>query len=384
MTRESKALAISLLMALAGTVADGQEREKLPALRPVYTASDEKTTALRFSPDGKLLALGGPATVRILSGDSFKETKRLTQQGLVDELVFDPSGKHLFSRSRDEDTVLWETASWTRPKFALETGPLLSDPRTVPAPDSKDWTPLPDRARGFRLWNLEGLEGKRKWAARATILDCVGILLDRVTALASGDTLLLLGDEDGHLLKVPWNRVSLVGPELQRSPRGGPTLPAPKVRSAAAARLYRAHEGEISSISVSSDRRFVATGGRDGKVNLWLLDKVPSPGDPLRPAKEYEPVWSLPGYVAEMSSNGMVVAVADRLGVTVYEVATGKPVSFNPTVQTGGRVVRLRFSPNGAMLAAVVCRCGDCAAGERMVAYRKTLLEHGGDLVVWK
>jgi len=119
-------------------------------------------------------------------------------------------------------------------------------------------------------------------------------------------------------------------------------------------------------------------------VNLWMLDKFPSPNDPPRPAKELEPVWSLPGYVAEMSPNGKVVAIADRAGVTVYEVETGKPVSFNPTVQTGGRVVRLRFSPNGAMLAAVVCRCGDCAAGEKMISYRKTLLEHGGDLVVWK
>src|SRR4029453_7570411 len=93
--RRSKALAISLLMALAGTAADGQEREKLPALQPVYSAADEKTTAIRFSPDGRILALGGPATVRILSTDSFRETKRLAQQGLVDELVFDSSGKHL-------------------------------------------------------------------------------------------------------------------------------------------------------------------------------------------------------------------------------------------------------------------------------------------------
>jgi WD40 repeat protein len=376
-----KALAIILLMALAGTAAHGQDREKLPALKPVYSAGDEKTTAIRFSPDGKLLALGGPATIRILSTDPFRETKRLPQQGLVDELVFHPEGKSLFSRSRDEDTVLWETAAWTRPKFALETGPALSDPRTVPAPESKDWIPLPDRARGFRLWNLDGLEGKRKWAARATVLDCVGILLDRVTALASGGELLLLGDEDGHLLKVPWNRISLVASELQRPVRGAST---PQLRSATAARLFRAHVGEISSISMSADRRFVVTGGRDAKVNLWQLDKFPAPGDPPRSAKELDPLWSLPGYVAEMSPNGLMVAVADRMGVTVYEVETGKPVSFNPTVQTGGRVVRLRFSPTGAMLAAVVCRCGDCAAGERMVAYRKTLLEHGGDLVVWK
>ena len=381
---QSKALAIILLMALAGTTAHGQEREKLPALKPVYTAADEKTTAIRFSPDGKILALGGPAAIRIVSTDPFREIRRLAQQGLVDELVFNTPGKYLFSRSRDEDTVLWETAAWTRPKFALETGPVLADPRTVPAPESKDWIPLPDRARGLRLWNLDGLEGKRRWAARATVLDCVGILLDRVTVLGSGGELLLLGDEEGHLLKVPWTRISLVGPELQRSPRGLPPVPAPKVRSAASARMFRAHEGEISSISMSADRRFVVTGGRDAKVNLWLLERFPSPGDPPRPAKELEPVWSLPGYVAEMSPNGRMVAVADRMGVTVYEVETGKPVSFNPTVQTGGRVVRLRFSPTGAMLAAVVCRCGDCASGEKMIAYRKTLLEHGGDLVVWK
>lgn len=377
----AKALAIVLWMAFAGTTAHGQDREKLPALKPVYSAADDKTTAVRFSPDGRLLALGGPATIRIVSTDPFRETKRLAQQGLVDELVFHPEGKVLFSRSRDEDTVLWETAGWTRPKFALETGPVLADPRAVPSPDSKEWIPLPDRARGLRLWNPDGLEGKRKWAARATVLDCVGILLDRVTALASGGDLLLIGDEDGHLLKVPWNRISLVAPDHQRLGRG---TPIPQLRSANASRLFRAHVGEISSISMSADRRFVVTGGRDAKVNLWQLDRYPSPGDPPRSAKELEPVWSLPGYVAEMSPNGLMVAVADRMGVTVYEVETGKPVSFNPTAQTGGRAVRLRFSPTGAMLAAVVCRCGDCAAGERMVAYRRTLLEHGGDLVVWK
>jgi WD40 repeat protein len=376
-----RVLAFSLLLALAGARADGQDREKLPALKPTFSAAAEKTTAIRFSPDGKTLVLGGSASIRILSVDSFKELKRLPQQGLVDELLFDPSGKYLFTRSRDEDTVLWETAGWTRPKFALETGLLGVDPKTVPPPESKDWIPLADRARGFRLWRLDGLLEKRKWAARVQVGDCLGILLDRVTAMTSCDALLLLGDEEGHILKVPWDRISVAGPDLRRP---APGAPAPKLRSAASVRLFRPHLGEVSSIGVSADRRFCVSGGRDGKVNLWNFDKLPAPGDPPRSPKELEPQWSLPGYFAEMSANGLVVAVADRAGVTVYEVATGKPVSFNPTTRTGGRVVRLRFSPDGSLLAAVVCRCGDCAAGEAMVSYRKTLLEHGGDLVVWK
>ena len=376
-----RGIACGFLLSLAGTRADGQERERLPALQTAFSAPAEKTTAVRFSPDGKTLALGGSASIRIVAVDSFKESKRLAQQGLVDELLFDPPGKYLFSRSRDEDTVLWETAGWSRPKFSLETGPLGVDPRTVPPPESKDWVPLADRSRGFRLWKLEGLQEKRRWAARAQVGDCLGILLDRVTALAAVDAHLLIGDEEGHLLKVPWEKISLVGPDLRKPQLGAPP---PKLRTAASVRLFRPHLGEISSIGVSPDRRFCVTGGADGKVNLWTFDQFPAPGEPPRSPKELEPKWSLPGYVAEMSPNGLLVAVADRAGVTAYEVATGKPVSFNPTARTGGRVVRLRFSPNGSLLAAVVCRCGDCGAGEAIVTYRKTLLEHGGELIVWK
>jgi WD40 repeat protein len=375
-------LALGLLAALAGTTADAQEREKLPALKEAYSAPGEKTAAVRFSPDGKTLALGGSASIRILSvADSFKELKRLPQQGLVDELLFDPTGKILLSRSHDEDTLLWETAGWTRLKFALETGPVGVDPKTVPPPDSKDWLPIPDRLKGFRLWRLDGLQEKRRWAGRAQVGDCLGILLDRVTALAGYESRLLVGDEEGHILSVPWEKISLAGPDLRKA---SPNAAAPKLRSAASARLFRPHTDEISSISVSSDRRFCVSAGRDGKVNLWNPERLPAPGDPPRPPKDLEPQWSLPGYVAELSANGMAVAIADRAGVTVYEVASGKPLSFNPTAQTGGRAVRLRFSPSGSQLAAVICRCGDCAAGETMVSYRKTLLEHGGALVVWK
>jgi WD40 repeat protein len=351
-----------------------QAAEKPPALKEAFSSPAEKTAAVRFSPDGKFLAAGGAASIRILAvGDPFRELKRLPQHGLVDELLFDPAGKLLLSRSRDEDTVLWDAAGWARVKFSLETTPPLGEPAKLSA---RDGLAVPDRLKGFRIWSLAGLQAKRRSAFRAQVGDCSGILLERISALAASETHLLLGDEEGHLIPVPWDQVSLVGRDLQ-----DPTV---KLRTAASARVFRPHAGEVSSLAYTADRRSCVSAGRDGKVNLWSLDRIPAPGDPPRPPKDLEPLWSLPGYVAELSANGMAVAVADRAGVTVYEVATGKPLSFNPVAPAGGRAVRLRFSPDGAHLAAVACRCGDCASGESMSTYRKSLQEHSGTLVVWK
>ncbi len=363
--------AIALLLAV--------QAAKAPPLKEALAAADREYFSIAFSPDGRTLAAGGSRFVRLLAvpADDGKvaDAGALSQAGRVDEILFEPAGRFLVTRSRDQDALVWETGGWSTVRYALEG-------ITVAEAGESGWLPLAERTKGLRLWRLEGLGGKRRFVEQAQVRDCMGVQLGHVTALAGTGRPLLVGDDQGYLTRVPEMRALFAREQASRLAGAPPRV----ARSPAAAGVFRPHAGEIVSLSLTADGKLCVSAGLDGKVRLWSVEKIPAPDASARPAAPPPPGWEVAGHAAELSRDGKLLAVADAEGVGVYHAASGLPLSWNPTRGANGRVVRLRFSPDGRRLAGILCRCGDCAGGERVqvISARKRLAEHGGVLVVWR
>lgn len=352
---------------------------KAPPLKDAFLAQDRDYAEVVFSPDGKTVAAGASRAVRILAvpdDGPFKDVQLLTPYGRVDELLFDPGGRFLITRSRDQDASVWDAGSWKPVKFALEEEGVGLRPPPASL-ESDRWIVLVGRKSGFRLWRMDGLLERRRWIPEVNVRQCGGVIVDHLSAAAwAGRSELLLGDERGHLFRVP---TFTFLPALSGAPD------PPSLRAASNANIFSAHAGEITALLPSADGKLCASAGLDGKVRLWTVDTLPS-GPRPRGAKGPEPRWEIPGQAAAMGAGGTMLAVADAEGVGVYHAGSGTPISWNPTRASKGRVVRLAFSPNGRALAAILCRCADCGSGEKVISIKakKRLADHGGALVIWK
>ena len=348
------------------------EQARPAPLREAFAAADRDCASLAFSPDGKHLAVGGVRSVRIFAvrDDTLEELRGLAPQGRVDELHY---GRWLVTRSRDQDARVWDPAAGAPLKVALEQG--FASPGAAVSPLGQDWLVLAERGRGLRFWRMDGLGAKRRFLLEVETRECAGVALGHVTAAAWADGTLLAGDDQGFLHVASASRIlSIPSPD----PRFAPVVP----KSAAAANLFRPHLGEIASIAPSGDGKLCVTAGLDGRVRLWPVSKLPS-GPRPRGAEAPKPAWEIAGHAAELSASGALLAVSEAGGVSVYHAATGAAVSWNPL---RGRAVRLRFGPDGKVLAAIVCRCADCVPGEKVdaISARKRLADHGGTLVVFR
>lgn len=100
------------------------------------------------------------------------------------------------------------------------------------------------------------------------------------------------------------------------------------------------HEGGVLAMAVSSDGRYLATGGRDSLCRLTDF----ATGRALWNAKHGGPVRA----VAFSDGSGLMATGSDDHKVRVFRVSDGKLLS---EVTTGGAVIRVTLSPNGQALA---------------------------------
>lgn len=322
-----------------------------------------KAELLTFSPDGRTLAAGGEDGKLTLW--DLTEAAAIVQARTIDahkaevtSLVFAPDGKTLASGSEDRSIVLWnvESGQQTRSYLRAHEGRVE---QLAFAPDSRVLAST-GRDQTVLLWDVARAEVRhgsytpRLDAVAAIAFDPTGAKL----ALASEDSFVWLWDvATGTLPADALGRAGGYG----NQPEGELTSVAVSAdgRFVAAGgedhrvRLWSAASGEsvgaalaghtnrVAALAFSPDSRLLASGGRDKAVILWPLDK-PAP-QPL-PAQHTAEVVAI---AFNPKTGHLATASRDRT-LVVWDLARRQPLW---TASADHEFTSIAFSPDGVLLA---------------------------------
>jgi RNA polymerase sigma factor (sigma-70 family) len=183
-------------------------REKLK------TADAISTKKLEFSPDGKLLAVGGGTpTVHLLDAGTGQEIRELTsQQVIIASLVFSPDSAYLATGDQTGRVQIWEVATGKQVhEFTGHSGYILAlafsaDGRTLAV---GSWS-------NVRLWELASGKERAQYQGFAGDVWSLAFRPDgRALASGCGDTTVMIWDLNGRHLKEPTVLKALSTKELE-------------------------------------------------------------------------------------------------------------------------------------------------------------------------
>jgi WD40 repeat protein len=288
--------------------------------RQEYDILPVNHTIVTFSPDSRLLALGGD-DVQLWDVKTRQHLHTLADSKLDTYAVFSPDGKTLATGSHyrsDKHLVkLWEVGTWRcRATLVGHQGRLWN---LAFSPDSKTlasvgggWANQKDGE--LRLWDVR--QGRRK----------------AVWDLHSWQVRALAYSHDGKSLAVVVNRTHRLGSavELLEAERG------------AVQRVLTEQALSVDWVAFTPDGQTIGTGGWDTLARLWDART----GKLRAVLKGHKDVV----YHGTFSPDGKTLATAGWDGtVKLWHVATGQELL---TLQgTGGVVWRVAFAPDGQTLA---------------------------------
>jgi WD40 repeat protein len=275
---------------------------------PVWKPQDSKLPKVEgicFSPDGKLIALGGARKVEVWDIRSGKvkyswDASAANATGWS-ELVFSPDGKKLVLTGPDEFSHFWQLEEGSRPvELGFTTAPVAF------GPEGKYFA----LAERNRLYCFRG---------NGTYLHALGAWLPQGLAFSPDDKTLLVidGEHDARVL-VRWDVAE--GKELGRVPLSG----------LVGDRLQYAFSPDGKSLAVT----------RDGERVVRVFDTAT--GKSRGAAAEHRTALTALAW----SPDGQKIVAADELGkVTQWDVAKQKPIEALDW--PGHQVYQILFSPDG-------------------------------------
>jgi WD40 repeat protein len=201
----------------------------------------EKTSNLRFSPDGRTLAVSSHRSREIILWDIETGQRRMTLRGHsspVMTMAFAPDGRSLASAAwPDPAVLLWDLATG-RPRQRL-TGPSILVSTLAYSPDGRRLATVNAGERGVRIWDV-GTGGQ------------VGRIV-------------------GHSLPIQSVAFSPDGRLLATAAGDG----SARLWSTATGRELRRLDGQadlLRDVAFSPDGRTLAATGNDGDIRLWDLE----------------------------------------------------------------------------------------------------------------
>lgn len=316
--------------------------------------------AVRFSPDGRQLAVGcWDGIVRLVDLRTRTERRKLSgHRGYVIAVAYSPDGKRLFSGGDDGLLVEWELTPRQRRRTVIEHRSAVTD--VTVSPDGRFLADASGDST-VRLWKLPGITPWRTIELADTPWS-VGFAVDGVLAYTTTERRIGLYDAPNgiSLPSLHTNVDTVTGLAIDRT--GQRLITAGLDGGEGLAYLWEfrrqargSHLNAVSDVSFDSTGRTLASSGDDRKVRLWT---VTTPG-PHRVLSGHQ------GRVtgAAFNPGDTRLASAGLIDGTIRLWNTATWLTTTTLTQSGQPLHAPVFSRDGKLLAAVIGAYRPAAGG---------------------
>jgi WD40 repeat protein len=307
-----------------------------------------ETHRCRFSDDGQMVALGGPAgsTAAWLP---FARKEAQPRGHAVETwcVAFSPDGRWLASGSDDHTVRIWNTRDGTehwvlQGHTATVTGVEFSSDGKFVASSSLDGS--------VKLWQVQDWQEVRTLQGHAKRACCVAFSPNGSLLAAGGDEVLIWETHSGQLVhefrEADRSRINAV----QFTPDGSQLAVASNTERVLLletgtwrVQLELPHNEEVRAIDFAPDGRMLATGDKAGNVSLWNIER----GQPVAVQPAHQ------GYVRAIrfSRDGRTIASAgDDHTIRLWDAADCLEICTLEGHEA--EVFALAFAPDDSLLAS--------------------------------
>ncbi|MEO6662124.1 MAG: TIR domain-containing protein [Rubrivivax sp.] len=307
---------------------DGQvevlEPGRAPPLHRLETPMiKEPITALAFTSDGGRLAFGGVyggiALWDTATGAALGGVPEVFNQSATAALVFSEDGQHLYG-ARGFDIVDWDTSTW-KAMGKLGDGKseiLVRALALAPGGGALTVAGYQDQRELLQRWPLTPA-GMAPVALPTRLPDVISL------AHSADGRVLVLGSSSGQL------GFQIAGTESS----------------------FKAHNGEVRTVAISSDGHQVLSGGKDGRIILWAPDAQPRYRGRLGAASRgFSSVAASPDgrLLVSGSQEGQLLWITSAADAPQLHVGA-KLLAVGEARGTRG-ITAVSFSPDGKTVAA--------------------------------